>query len=166
MKRTLSVVLACSFAPLLLLGCASNAPPTKTLEVGSRVAGATLLDQHGEPHKIDESVRAIFLTREMEGGKVARALLDAEGEAFLQKHRALYIADISDMPGLIANLIAIPKMRSERPYPILLDRDGRATAAFPSEEDRVTILLLHRLKVVGIQYRGSVAGLKHAVSKR
>jgi hypothetical protein len=62
-------------------------------------------------------------------------------------------------------MVAIPKMQDERPYPTLLDRDGSVTAAFPSEEGRVTILLLDRLRVRGIEYRGSVAGLKDAVKR-
>ncbi len=126
----------------------------------------TLLDQNDVPHTVDESVRVIFFAREMEGGKVIQALLAEQGPAYLTKNRALYVADIHEMPSLIAKMIAIPKMQDERPYPTLLDRDGKATAAFPSEEGRVTILKLNRLKVVGIEYRGSVAGLKEAVAKR
>jgi hypothetical protein len=69
------------------------------------------------------------------------------------------------MPTLIANMIAIPKMRDERKYPTLLDRDGSATAPFPSEEGRVTVMALHKLRVTGIRYRGTVAGLREAISK-
>lgn len=153
-------------AALLVAACASEAPPPEPLRVGSRVQPATLFDQNDQPHQIDERVRVIFFAREMEGGKVIRALLDTEGPEFLEKHRAVYVADISDMPSVIANMIAIPKMRDERPYPTLLDRDGSASAAYPSEEGRVTILLLDRLKVTGIAYRGSVGGLREAVTKR
>lgn len=157
---------AALLAALLAAACASKPPPPKTLRVGSRVQKVTLFDQNDQPHQIDETVRVIFFAREMEGGKVIRALLDTEGPAFLKKYRAVYVADISDMPSVIANMIAIPKMRDERPYPTLLDRDGSASAAYPSEEGRVTILLLDRLKVTGIEYRGSVGGLREAVARR
>lgn len=129
------------------------------------MAPATLLDQNDVPHKIDASVRVIFFAREMEGGAVIQALLDQEGPGYLGKHRALYVADISGMPSLIAKLVAIPKMREERPYPTLLDRDGATTAPFPSEEGRVTIMGLDKLRVTAIHYRGSVAGLREAVAR-
>ncbi len=133
--------------------------------MGSRVAPATLLDQNEVPHRIDESVRIIFFAREMEGGAVIRALLDDEGPKYLAKHGALYVADISGMPTLIAKLVAIPKMREERPYPTLLDRDGATTAPFPAQEGRVTVMALDKLRVTAIHYRGSVAGLRDAVAK-
>jgi hypothetical protein len=149
---------------LLLVACASGTSEVKPYKVGSRIAPATLLDQHGEPHKIDESVWVIFFAREMEGAAVISQLLAEEGPEFLKKHRALYVTDISGMPTLIANMVAIPRMRDERPYPTLLDREGDVTARFPSEEGRVTILQLHKLEVKGIQYRGSVRGLKQAAT--
>ncbi len=152
---------------LLSLGiaCASGGPPAKPLVVGARLAPATLLDQNEVPHRIDESIRIILFAREMEGGAVIRALLDAEGPKYLTKHRALYVADISDMPTLIAKLVAIPKMQRERAYPTLLDRDGTTTARFPAQEGRVTVMALDKLRLTAIHYRGSVAGLRDAVAK-
>ena len=154
-----------SILSFLLFACASDAPPVETLKVGSTVGMATLLDQNDEPHHLDESVHFVFFAREMEGGAVIRALLDEAGPEYLTEHRVLYIADISGMPSLIANMIAIPKMQEERPYPTLLDRDGSATVAFPSEEGRVTVMALDRLRVKGIRYRGTTAGLREAVAK-
>ena len=150
----------------LTLCCASTPEVPKPYAVGSVIAPATLLDQNDKPHRIDESVRIIFFAREMEGGKVIRALLDEEGPEYLVKQRAVYVADISDMPRLVANMLALPKMREERPYPTLLDRDGKTTAPYPSEEGRVTILLLDRLRVKAIHYRGSVGGLREAVVRK
>ena len=150
----------------LALACASDPPPVEPLQVGSLLAVATLYDQHEKPHRIDEHVRAVFFAREMEGGKVIRALLDEEGPEFLEKHRAVYVADISGMPSLIANMIAIPKMKRERPYPTLLDRNGETTAPYPSEEGRVTVLLLDKLRVEAIIYRGTTSGLLDAVGPK
>jgi hypothetical protein len=159
----LPLLMAVLMAVPMLAACASSTK-VEPYKVGSRIAPATLLDQHGVPHKIDESVFVIFFAREMEGGSVIRQMLEEEGPEFLKKHRALYVADISDMPSLIANMVAIPKMKDERPYPTLLDREGEITARFPSEEGRVTILQLHKLEVKGIHYRGSVRGLIQAAT--
>jgi hypothetical protein len=164
-RPEISLILLAGFAALTL-SCASTTAPPKPYKAGSRIEPATLYDQNEKAHRIDESVQIIFFAREMEGGKVIRALLDAEGPEYLMKQRALYVADISDMPTLIANMVAIPKMREERPYPTLLDRDGKITAPFPSEEGRVTILVLDRLRVKAIHYRGSVGGLRDAAEKQ
>ena len=125
----------------------------------------SLLDQNQVLQRIDESVRVILFAREMQGGAVIRALLEEEAPGYLAQHRAVYIADISGMPTLIARLVAIPKMQRERPYPTLLDRDGVTTAPFPSEEGRVTVLLLDKLRVQAIDYRGSLEGVREAVTQ-
>jgi hypothetical protein len=140
-------------------------PPVESLKVGDTLTKVMLLDQNEETHHLDHSVEFVFFAREMEGGAVIRALLEQEGPEYLQNNKALYIADISGMPTLIANMIAIPKMQEERPYPTLLDRDGTATAAFPSEEGRVTVMALDRLRVKGVRYRGTIDGIKEAVAK-
>ncbi len=160
--RLFPLLVAASFG----LACASDTPPVAILKVGSVLKVATLNDQNGEPRRIDESVRAVFFAREMEGGKVIRALLDEAGPEYLEKHKAVYVADISEMPSLIASLIAIPKMQRERSYPTLLDRTGETTASYPAEEGRVTVILLDKLRVKSIIYRGTTAGLRDAVSSR
>ena len=147
------------------IACASEPPPAKPLVVGARLAPAMLLDQNEVPHRIDESIRIIFFAREMEGGAVIRALLDEEDPNYLEQHHALYVADISAMPTLIARLVAIPKMQKERPYPTLLDRDGTTTAPFPAEQGRVTVMALDKLRVTAIDYLGSPAGVREAVAK-
>jgi len=152
-------------APILLVtACAGVPQPIAPLKVGSRIPAATLLDQNDVPRQIDENVRIVFFAREMEGGAIIRALLEEEAPNYLTKLRALYVADISGMPSIIANLMAIPKMQRERPYPTLLDRDGATTAAFPSKEAHVTIMGLDRLRVMAIHYPGSMAGMREAIA--
>ena len=149
----------------LAFACGSASQTAKLLIVGGRVAPVTLIDQNEVPHEIDESVRIIFLAREMEGDAVIRALLDEEGPKYLEEHRALYVADISGMPREIINLVVVPKMRKERPYPTLLDRDGSTTAPFSAEKGRVTVMVLDKLRVTAIEYHSSPAGLREAVSQ-
>ena len=74
-------------------------------------------------------------------------------------------SEVEYLDGLIANLVAIPKMQKERPYPTLLDRDGSTTAPFPGQPGQVTVLLLDQLQVTAIEYRDSPEGLRELVSK-
>ena len=50
------------------------------------------------------------------------------------------------MPGLIARMFAIPAMR-DRPYSMLLDRDGKTTARLPSAQAQATLVFLDGLTV-------------------
>ena len=115
------------------------------------LAPIALDDQHGEPGGVDAATRAVLLSRDMDGGGLVREALATDGAAQLERARAVYIADVHAMPGLIRRLVALPRMR-ERPYRVLLDTDGAPTAALPSEEGKATWLRLEGLRVVEIRF--------------
>lgn len=114
--------------------------------VGDRVEPFTLEDQHGESRTVDESVRVILFSRDMDGGEFLKEGLADVEPGYLDGKGALYVADISGMPGLVARMFAIPAMR-DRPYSILLDRDGETTARLPDQEGQATLIFLDRLRV-------------------
>jgi hypothetical protein len=129
------------------------------LAVGSTLAPRTLPDQHGSPHAIDESVRVVLFTRDMKGGGVVKEALQGDGQSFLERHHALYVSDVSRMPGFIRATIAKPRLRG-RGYPILLDEEGQATADFPAVEGKATLLFLDALRVTRIEQVGSADELR------
>ena len=73
------------------------------------------------------------------------------------------MADISRMPSLVAKLFALPAMR-KRPYRMLLDRDGTATADFPARAGEVTLLRLHDGTIERVDYAASAAALRAALA--
>ena len=114
--------------------------------VGDAIEPFTLDDQHGESRTVDASVKVILFSRDMKGGDFLKeGLADVEPE-YLNGMNAVYVANISRMPGLIARMFAIPSMR-KRPYSMLLDRDGETTARLPDAEDQATLIFLDRLTV-------------------
>ena len=137
-------------AVVLVLACASS-PPPPVQGVGSLLPDDPIEDQFGEQHVLGDEVRLVLLTRDMEAGEVARAAIAQAGAASLEGPARVYVSDISGMPSMIARMFAIPKMR-DRPYPLLLDRDGRFTARFPSEEGHVTILVVERRRITEIRH--------------
>jgi len=132
-------------ALVLSLACASPPPPPQQ-GVGSLLPDAAIEDQFGVAHVLGDEVRLVVMTRDMEAGEVARAAIEQAGPATLEGPGKVYVSDISGMPGLIATMFAIPKMR-ERAYPLLLDRDGTFTARFPSEPAHVTLLLVEERRI-------------------
>ena len=132
-------------------GCSSSVtPPPAVAGVGDLVSPALLMDQFGEEHAVNTSVRVLLIARDMTGGDVIKQVLGQSDPGLLGQIDGVYIADISDMPRLVSRLIAIPKMR-ERPYPILLDRTGSFSATLPSEEGRATLIRLEELRIRGIE---------------
>jgi hypothetical protein len=144
---------------VLLVATRAGAEP---LAAGSTLPPLRLPDQHGEIHAIDESVRVVIFTRDMKGGGIVKEALGDDGSAFLERNHALYVSDVSRMPGIIRSAIAKPRLRG-RGYPILLDEEGKPTADFPTTEGRATLLLLEKLRVVRVEQVGSVEELREAV---
>jgi hypothetical protein len=127
----------------LLMPAAAFAQP---YVVGDAVETFTLEDQHGESRSVDASVKVILFSRDMEGGDVLKQGLAGVAPDYLSGKNAVYVADISRMPGLIASMFAIPAMR-DRPYSMLLDRDGKTTARLPDAEGKATLIFLDQLSV-------------------
>ena len=122
----------------------------------------SLEDQHGVIHAVDDATRVILFSREMKGGNTLKQALADAGEGFLGSRAAVYIADISGMPRLIARIFAIPRMR-ERPYAVLLDRDGTATARLPDVEGSATLIFVEGLTIQRIEHLETPAGVLDAL---
>jgi hypothetical protein len=124
----------------------SDAAFAQHYAVGEAIEPFTLEDQHGKSRSVDASVKVILFSRDMEGGDLLKqALADVEPD-YLNGKQAVYVADISRMPGLVATMFAVPAMRN-RPYSMLLDRDGKTTPRLPSAEGRATLIFLDGLTV-------------------
>ena len=137
-------LLMCAFGLSAML--MAHAALAEYYVVGDKIEPFTLEDQHGKNHIIDASVEVILFSRDMEGGDLLKQGLADVAPGYLKVKKAVYVADISGMPGLIARMFAIPAMR-DRPYSMLLDRDGETTARLPDVEGRATLVFLDRLTV-------------------
>lgn len=131
------------------LGVVSSAALAATLVVGGDLPAIALADQHDAKAAIGPDVRVVVLTRDMAAGDVVKDGFAGMDQAALDLRGAVYVADISGMPSMVASMFAIPKMR-DRSYRIVLDRDGAATRDFPYAEGRPTVLFVESGKVVRI----------------
>jgi hypothetical protein len=100
----------------------------------------------------------------MEGGKILREAVGEgdPGRLLLERAGAVYVADVSRMPGVIRGLFAMPSLR-RRGYPILIDADGSRTADFPSAEKRGTLVGLADRRVTSIEHFASAEELRAAL---
>ncbi len=137
-------------AVVLLLALASPAR-ADGFKPGELIQPFQLYDQHDILHGVDADTRVILFSRDMKGGDVLKAALVDMPRAYLQELKAVYITDISRMPGLIAKLFALPSMR-RRPYPMLIDHDGNSTRAIPDIDGQATLVFLDALQVERIEH--------------
>ena len=146
---------------LLWLPLAASA---ETLGVGSRLDAFSIDDQFGKPQQVDASLRAILFTRDMDAGELVKSALADDGPAQLAGAGALYLSDVSGMPGLVRRIFAIPSMR-KRAYSMGLDVDGSLTRDFPSAEGRATLLVLDRLQITRVEELASPEALRAALAR-
>ena len=77
--------------------------------------------------------------------------LEALPAATLQDKKAVYIADISSMPGLISTMAALPKMQ-KAPYRIALVRFEKEGERLPRKPGAVTVLKVDAGKVSAVEF--------------
>ncbi|PIA69022.1 FAD/FMN-containing dehydrogenase [Pseudomonas sediminis] len=126
-------------AALLLLCLLSTA--VLALEPGERLAPWTLLDQHDVPYTLNDETRILLVARDMDGAKLVNAALEGKPKGYLDERHAVFLADISRMPRIIATLFALPKMRDYN-YRVLLDHDARIAPRYQVGEGEVLWLQL------------------------
>jgi hypothetical protein len=131
--------------------------------VGATLEPLELADQHGQLRRVDATRRALLFTRDMDAGEVLKQALASEGPAQLDGAGAVYVADVSGMPALVLRIFALRKMR-ERPYPMLLDRDGESSARLPAQPGKVTLLVLDALRIAEIRYPGTSDEVRAALA--
>nr|WP_288256636.1 FAD/FMN-containing dehydrogenase [uncultured Pseudomonas sp.] len=148
-------------AALLLLCLLSTA--ALALEPGERLAPWTLLDQHDAPYTLNEQTRVLLVARDMDGAKLVNAALEGKPKGYLNERQAIFLADISRMPRVIASLFALPKMR-DYSYRILLDRDARIAPRYLAGEGEVLWLQLEDGKLVEQRVFREAKALKRALA--
>lgn len=139
------------------LSIAANAH-AEMLRVGAALPALRLSDQHGVEATIGADDKIVMFSRDMDGGNIVKAALAEHGGSMLATAKAVYVANIAAMPSVITNLFALPSMR-KRDYRILLDRDGEATADFPSKESNVTVMKLEGGTIAHIEFVASTDAL-------
>ncbi len=151
---------------LILLAFWLVAPEARAagLSVGDRIEPFSLEDQFGESRGVDDSVRLLLFSRDMKGGSLLKDAIEPEHAERIRRGEWAYVADISGMPGLIARIFAIPRMR-RRPYPMLLDRTGSVTASLPDRDEEATLIHLDHLRITRIEHLSSPEAVRAALDQ-
>lgn len=167
--RRALLMLTLSLSALLLTGpqptrAETAAPAAKVVEVGAALPRLVLTDQHGEQGRVDAATRILLFASDRASGKIAHAALEPIGANGLAAAGALFVADISPMPGFISSTLAVPKMRKYS-YQVLLGQEPADTAALPRRPDQVTLLRATDGTITGVEFIGSAEALSRALAQ-
>ena len=145
---------------MLFFGLNSLAGAEEQLQPGTEFPPLILDDQHGQSSRITTDTRLVLFTGDMEGVKIVRKLLDDRTDAaeILVNAGASYVSDVSAMPAMIRRMMALPAMR-KRPYPIMLDSEGKKTSSLPRRPGAVTLLRLEHSMITTVDFLSEPAQL-------
>jgi len=143
---------------LLLSLLAGTAVVAADLQVGDVLPGLSLPDQHGEVMDLGPGTQQVLFAADKVASDLLNDFLQQQPDDFLDRHGAVYVADISSMPAIITRLFALPKMR-ERPYRIMLAESAEVVSFLPRQPHAVTAIRLRNERVASIDYLSTGAEL-------
>ena len=147
------------FPALLLSASAAFAAPV-VLE--QPLPAITLQDQHTQPWGVKADTRLVVFAAGRKPSNVVMEVLGAQAKGFLESRQAVYVADMSRMPGFVTRTFALPALR-EQPFAVGVNLDDKQLADWPRQEDAVTLIRIEGGRVSSIAYARTAAELKTAL---
>lgn len=144
--------------PVWLVFFAAALTAAQLLGPGDLLPQIALEDQHGNQAMPAPDTRLLLFAPDKAASDLLNTHLAGQTDSYLNDRQAVFLADISDMPGLVTRLFALPAMR-EYPYPVLLTREEGKLDFIPRRAGEITMIRLHQGRVTDIQYAAGVADL-------
>lgn len=121
------------------------------VQPGEALPSIDLKDQHERPVAIAPDTKLVFFAAEMGGSRLVTNALHTLPPTTLKDRNAVYIADISGMPGLVSIMFALPKLQRTG-YTVALIREAKDGASLPRKPGAVTVLRLDAGKVIAVDF--------------
>lgn len=147
---------------MLLTALIASAGPG--IASGDRLPPFVIKDQYDREARMNSNLRLMLFSRDMNANKLVKEALMDKPVGMFTSGRAIYVIDVSGMPGFITDHFAVPKMKKYG-YSVYLDRDGALTTNLPSRKRQVTIIYLDNLTVNSIKYADNSAALSTAIAE-
>ncbi len=140
-------------ATLFLSGCTGNKIEDKKevivktgeissgIIVGKELAPFKLKDQFDKEHTLTADVKKVIFVFTKPTGHIMKVYMGERKNDYLTSRNITFIADISGMPTMIANMFAIPDMKESK-YPILLIKEKENAKRFRNEEQKNAVMII------------------------
>ena len=144
---SLITILVISVGTLFAINGKNNYDPTKYhtiatngINIGSKLS-IKLPDQFDKAHEVTNDTKEVIFVFAKATGHTVRKYLKQQPKDFLPSRHTLFIADISGMPSIIANMFAIPDMKKSK-YPILLTKEKATSQIFKVTSQKNAIMII------------------------
>lgn len=117
------------------------AQSTGEVAVGKALPALNVKDQHDKPWAIAPSTRLVIFAAGRKASNLVQTVLQALPNDPLTPRAAVYLADMSKMPGFITRTFALPTLKS-LPYAVGVSLDETTLANWPRQPDAVTLIEL------------------------
>lgn len=149
---------------LLLIAFLGTALMGAPYKVGQSVTPLNLADQFGKKMVLKVMPKTLIMAFEKGTGATVNDYLATQGKGYLAKHKAAFVADISQMPNFITETFALPKMR-KYPHTVLLIRDEEQGLNFPAEEGKITVMKFRGNFLTNVEFVETAEQVKKAIEQ-
>jgi hypothetical protein len=123
-----------------------------------------LPDQFGTYHTVDRHTTTIIVSFQKDTGKDVNTFLASKPKNYLQKHDAVFIANISKMPALITKYFAMPKLKKYKHRILLINNED--DNRFREEDEKITIYKLENSVVKKIFFIDKAKEIANVLKKK
>jgi len=135
-------------ALLAVLALSAAAGP---LTPGQPLPGLQIMDQHEQPWRITSDTRLVIFAAGRKASNLVMEVLAPQPEGFLSARHAVYLADMSRMPGFITRTFALPVLRDQK-FRVGVSLDEALLTDWPRQDGAVTLIRLEQGRVVSHEY--------------
>lgn len=153
--------LRCTLSLWLALGLVGAATATP-LTPGQPLPALQLKNQHDQDWRIAPDTKLVLFAAGRKASNLMQTVLAPQPKGFLAGRHAVYLADMSRMPGFITRTFALPSLR-ELNFEVGVSLDEKTLTGWPRQDDAVTLIRLDQGRVVSHEYLSTEAQLKAAL---
>lgn len=129
---------------------------------GQPLPALQLKDQNDRDWSVRADTTLVIFAAGRKASNLVQAVLGPQPRGFLAGRHAVYLADMSRMPGFITRTFALPSLR-EQNFEVGVSLDEKTLAGWPRQDDAVTLIRLDQGRVVSHEYVGTEAQLRSAL---
>lgn len=131
-------------------------------QAGQAMPAVAVKDQHGQDWRIAPDTQLVLFAAGRKASNLVLAVLAPQAKGFLTGRHAVYLADMSKMPGFITRTFALPSLR-DQPFDVGVSLDEKTLADWPRQEDAVTLIRLKDGVVASVDHAKTEAQLRDAL---
>lgn len=147
--------LSVAWAMALTSALAGAAP----VQPGQPLPPLQLKNQHDQSWQVSSQTRLVIFAAGRKASNLVMEVLAPQPAGFLSARQAVYLADMSRMPGFVTRTFALPALREQK-FEVGVSLEEQTLSGWPREDDAVTLIRLEGGRVVSHEYIRTEAQLK------